>query len=69
MIKKEEVWIVRKMEKKNWYTKLEKIANKKTIKKTLTTMNNDTYLVVAEITSLTMHVTRFGTDADKGLSP
>lgn len=34
-----------------------------------TTMNNDTYLVVAEITSLTMHVTRFGTDADKGLSP
>lgn len=31
-------------------------------------MNNDTYLGVAAMTSLTMHDTRLGTEADKGLS-
>lgn len=31
-------------------------------------MANAIYLVVAAIASLTVHVTRFGTDADNGLS-
>lgn len=31
-------------------------------------MDNTIYLGVAAIPSLTVHVTRFGTDADKGLS-
>lgn len=30
--------------------------------------DNTIYLGVAAITSLTAHITRFGTDADKGLS-